>query len=77
MRFGLRALLRRLRKDKRFDMMRPKVREAYFNLCALIAEDFRAAFEQCDVLVSPTTPTTAFRIGERVADPMAMYMADL
>ncbi len=43
----------------------------------LIIEDFRAAFEQCDVLVSPTTPTTAFRIGERVADPMAMYMADL
>ncbi|SDL68031.1 Asp-tRNA(Asn)/Glu-tRNA(Gln) amidotransferase subunit GatA [Tessaracoccus oleiagri] len=43
----------------------------------LIIEDFRAAFERCDVLVSPTTPTTAFRIGERVADPMAMYMADL
>ena len=43
----------------------------------LIARDFEAAFEQADVLVSPTTPTTAFRLGERVDDPMAMYLADL
>jgi aspartyl-tRNA(Asn)/glutamyl-tRNA(Gln) amidotransferase subunit A len=43
----------------------------------LITRDFAAAFEQVDVLVSPTTPTTAFRIGERVNDPMAMYRADL
>ena len=43
----------------------------------LIARDFAAAFEQVDVLVSPTTPTTAFPIGERVNDPMAMYLADL
>jgi aspartyl-tRNA(Asn)/glutamyl-tRNA(Gln) amidotransferase subunit A len=43
----------------------------------LIARDFDAAFEQVDVLVSPTTPTTAFPIGERVDDPMAMYLADL
>ncbi len=43
----------------------------------LITADFTAAFEQCDVLVSPTTPTTAFRIGERVNDPVAMYKADL
>ncbi len=43
----------------------------------LIARDFSAAYEQVDVLVSPTTPTTAFRIGERVDDPMAMYLADL
>jgi aspartyl-tRNA(Asn)/glutamyl-tRNA(Gln) amidotransferase subunit A len=43
----------------------------------LISRDFSHAFEQVDVLVSPTTPTTAFRIGERVDDPMAMYMADL
>jgi aspartyl-tRNA(Asn)/glutamyl-tRNA(Gln) amidotransferase subunit A len=43
----------------------------------LITRDFDAAFEQVDVLVSPTTPTTAFRIGERVDDPMAMYLADL
>jgi aspartyl-tRNA(Asn)/glutamyl-tRNA(Gln) amidotransferase subunit A len=43
----------------------------------LITRDFAAAFEKVDVLVSPTTPTTAFRIGERVDDPMAMYRADL
>ncbi|MGP3928146.1 Asp-tRNA(Asn)/Glu-tRNA(Gln) amidotransferase subunit GatA [Streptomyces sp. 8N616] len=43
----------------------------------LIKRDFEKAFEQVDVLVSPTTPTTAFPIGERVDDPMAMYLADL
>ncbi len=43
----------------------------------LIARDFDAAFAQCDVLVSPSTPTTAFRLGERVDDPLAMYKADL
>jgi aspartyl-tRNA(Asn)/glutamyl-tRNA(Gln) amidotransferase subunit A len=43
----------------------------------LITRDFEAAFAVADVLVSPTTPTTAFRIGERVDDPMAMYLADL
>jgi aspartyl-tRNA(Asn)/glutamyl-tRNA(Gln) amidotransferase subunit A len=43
----------------------------------LVIRDFDAAFEQADVLVSPSTPTTAFRIGERADDPMAMYLADL
>ena len=43
----------------------------------LIIRDFAAAFERVDVLVSPTTPTTAFRIGERVDDPLAMYLSDL
>ena len=43
----------------------------------LISRDFAAAFERFDVLVSPTTPTTAFRIGERVDDPLKMYLADL
>jgi aspartyl-tRNA(Asn)/glutamyl-tRNA(Gln) amidotransferase subunit A len=43
----------------------------------LINRDFEAAFERVDVLVSPTTPTTAFPLGERVDDPMAMYLADL
>ncbi len=43
----------------------------------LVVRDFDAAFAQADVLVSPTTPTTAFRIGERIDDPMAMYLADL
>jgi aspartyl-tRNA(Asn)/glutamyl-tRNA(Gln) amidotransferase subunit A len=43
----------------------------------LITRDFEQAFSQVDVLVSVTTPTTAFRIGERADDPMAMYLADL
>src|SRR5499425_3309070 len=43
----------------------------------LIIRDFDAAFGQVDVLVSPSTPTTAFPLGERVDDPMAMYLADL
>jgi len=43
----------------------------------LIIRDFEAAFGQVDVLISPPTPTTAFDIGERADDPMAMYLADL
>ena len=43
----------------------------------LISRDFTSAFERVDVLVSVTTPTTAFPLGERVEDPMAMYLADL
>ena len=43
----------------------------------LIARDFAAAFEQADVLVSPTSPFVAFGIGERMDDPMAMYVNDL
>ncbi len=43
----------------------------------LVACDFEAAFNDCDVLVSPTTPSVAFKLGERLSDPMAMYKADL
>ena len=43
----------------------------------LIARDFAAAFEKADVLVSPTSPFVAFGIGERIDDPMAMYVNDL
>ena len=43
----------------------------------LISRDFTAAFEQVDVLVSPTAPTTAFPIGERIDDPLAMYLNDI
>jgi len=43
----------------------------------LVSRDFAAAFEVADVLVSPTTPTTAFRLGEKVDDPLAMYLNDL
>lgn len=43
----------------------------------LITRDFTQAFENVDVLISPTTPTTAFRIGEKVDDPLAMYLNDV
>ena len=43
----------------------------------LITRDFEASFGKVDVIISPTTPTTAFPIGERADDPMAMYLADL
>ena len=43
----------------------------------LILRDFAAAFEQCDVLVSPTAPTTAFKFGDKSNDPLAMYLNDV
>jgi len=43
----------------------------------LIQQDFAAAFELADVLVSPTTPTTPFKLGERIDDPLAMYLNDV
>ncbi|MFG6195789.1 Asp-tRNA(Asn)/Glu-tRNA(Gln) amidotransferase subunit GatA [Nonomuraea sp. JJY05] len=43
----------------------------------VISREFEAAYQQVDVLVSPTTPTTAFGIGERADDPISMYLADL
>jgi aspartyl-tRNA(Asn)/glutamyl-tRNA(Gln) amidotransferase subunit A len=43
----------------------------------LISRDFESAFNEVDVLISPTTPTTAFKIGDKVDDPMAMYLNDL
>ncbi len=43
----------------------------------LISRDFAAAFERVDVLASPTAPTTAFKLGEKLDDPMAMYLNDL
>ena len=43
----------------------------------LIQRDFDAAFAQADVLVSPTAPTTAFKFGEKLDDPLAMYLNDV
>ena len=43
----------------------------------LIRRDFDQALEQCDVLVGPTAPTTAFKIGEKVDDPLQMYLQDV
>jgi aspartyl-tRNA(Asn)/glutamyl-tRNA(Gln) amidotransferase subunit A len=55
-------------------------RDAYYvqaqRVRTLIARDLDAALETADVLALPTSPTTAFRIGERTADPLAMYLAD-
>jgi aspartyl-tRNA(Asn)/glutamyl-tRNA(Gln) amidotransferase subunit A len=43
----------------------------------LIANDFSAAFKQCDVILGPTAPTAAFNFGEKAADPVAMYLSDI
>jgi aspartyl-tRNA(Asn)/glutamyl-tRNA(Gln) amidotransferase subunit A len=55
--------------------------EAYYGQAqkvrTLVIRDYQRAFESFDVLVSPTSPTTAFRIGERTGDPLAMYLSDL
>jgi len=55
--------------------------EAYYGQAqkvrTLIIRDYEAAFADFDVLVSPTSPTTAFKIGERADDPLAMYLSDV
>ena len=43
----------------------------------LIARDFAEAFQQCDVILAPTTPTASFGLGEMVSDPLAMYLNDV
>ena len=43
----------------------------------LLRRDFERAFERCDVIAGPVTPTVAFRLGEKVTDPLAMYLADV
>jgi aspartyl-tRNA(Asn)/glutamyl-tRNA(Gln) amidotransferase subunit A len=43
----------------------------------LISDDFRRAFEQCDVIMGPTSPTTAFKKGVKTDDPVAMYLNDI
>lgn len=43
----------------------------------LIKQDFDQAFEKCDVVLTPTSPTPAFKIGEKSADPLAMYLSDI
>jgi aspartyl-tRNA(Asn)/glutamyl-tRNA(Gln) amidotransferase subunit A len=44
---------------------------------ALIKRDFDEAFQRCDVIVTPTTPTTAFKLGEKMQDPLQMYLSDI
>jgi aspartyl-tRNA(Asn)/glutamyl-tRNA(Gln) amidotransferase subunit A len=43
----------------------------------LIAQDFTEAFKQCDVIMGPAAPGTAFKVGEKTADPVSMYLEDL
>ncbi|HCA27815.1 MAG TPA: Asp-tRNA(Asn)/Glu-tRNA(Gln) amidotransferase GatCAB subunit A, partial [Betaproteobacteria bacterium] len=55
--------------------------DAYYlkaqKLRRLIAQDFTAAFQRCDVIMGPTTPTTAFNLGEKSDDPVSMYLSDI
>ncbi len=55
--------------------------DAYFTQAskvrALIAQDFERAWERCDVLLTPTAPSAAFALGEKSADPLAMYLNDV
>lgn len=56
-------------------------RDAYYvralRVRRLIKEDFDRAFAECDLIAGPTTPTPAFRLGEKVSDPLAMYLSDV
>lgn len=55
--------------------------DAYYKRAKLlqrqIAKEFASAFEQCDILAAPTVPFTAFKLGEKTVDPLAMYAADI
>jgi aspartyl-tRNA(Asn)/glutamyl-tRNA(Gln) amidotransferase subunit A len=55
--------------------------DAYYRKAAqvrtLIKEDFEKAFTTCDVILTPTAPTPAFRLGEKVQDPLQMYLSDI
>lgn len=55
--------------------------DAYYRKAAqvrtLIKADFEEAFQKCDVIVTPTAPTPAFRLGEKVQDPLQMYLSDI
>jgi len=55
--------------------------EAYYRKAQkvrrLIQNDFLQAFQKVDLIISPTTPTTAFKLGEKVDDPLSMYLSDI
>ena len=55
--------------------------EAYYRRAmkvrTLIRRDFENAFQECDALLMPTTPTTAFKLGEKIDDPLTMYLSDI
>ncbi len=89
---GLRDLIRKSRKEGFGPEVRRRILLGTFVLSAgyydayytkankvrtLIRRDFDSAFEQCDVLLTPVAPTPAFRLGEKTADPMQMYLVDI
>ena len=43
----------------------------------LIRRDFEEAFKRCDIIMTPVSPTTAFKVGEKMKDPLAMYLSDI
>jgi aspartyl-tRNA(Asn)/glutamyl-tRNA(Gln) amidotransferase subunit A len=55
--------------------------EAYYlkaqRVRTLMKKDFEEAFEKCDAIITPTAPTTAFKIGEKIQDPLQMYLSDI
>ena len=55
--------------------------DAYYNRAQkvrrLLRQDFEQAFAKCDAILTPTSPTAAFKVGERTADPLQMYLADI
>ena len=55
--------------------------DAYYKrakmLQRMIGQEFTTAFEGCDVIIAPVTPTTAFKLGEKTSDPLEMYAADI
>src|SRR3972149_11455707 len=55
--------------------------EAYYGKAqrvrTLIKQDFEAVFQEVDLVVTPTSPTAAFRLGEKTADPLSMYLSDI
>ena len=55
--------------------------DAYYgkanHIRSVLRSEFESSFSSCDVLLSPTSPTTAFKIGEKVSDPVAMYLSDI
>ena len=55
--------------------------EAYYKKASevrtLIKRDFEEAFKKCDIILTPTSPTAAFKLGEKIADPLTMYLSDI
>jgi len=55
--------------------------EAYYKKASqvrtLIKQDFDEAFKKCDVILTPTSPTAAFKLGEKTDDPLTMYLSDI